>query len=125
MVFEKGDDRICRQAIGLGKQKGFPLVRVHDPVSLCADPEPTMAITENSSGRQGRRRARKRIIYDFFACDLIDAVRGDHHACAMIALREGVQARDWYGQTAGWRTRVPSPEPCRRSYPQAALGIFI
>src|SRR6266478_4309654 len=98
---------------------------MHDPVSLGANPESTVAIAENSSGSQGRWRALEGIIHEFSACELINAVDGQHRTCPMIAWREGLGVWDWSCKIACGRTGIPSPYPCRGPHPQIAVRIFI
>jgi hypothetical protein len=43
----------------------------------------------------------------------------------MIALRHLAAPANWCRQITGWRTGPPSPQACRRSYPQAAVAILI
>src|SRR5208283_103545 len=43
----------------------------------------------------------------------------------MIALRHLAAPANWCRQITGWRTGPPSPQACRRSYPQAVVAILI
>ena len=64
----------------MGKQACFAFVRVHEPMDVCADPQSTVAIAQDMCGRQGSRHAMERVIYQFLADDLTDAVDSNEDA---------------------------------------------
>src|SRR6266496_5897404 len=100
---------------------------MQEALAVRSDPQTAIAIPEQPIGLEQPSAAWKGIRLGFSVNELSDSTLNGDQECAVVAFNQsfgGAHARVWQ-RIELRRTRLPSPQPRRRSHPEIASYIFI